>query len=153
MHLLKENRLYQSKPSQHATCHELILENIVLTTYDLGGHRQVRRIWKEYSIIADAIVFIIDVSHREWFEEAKIELNTILEMEEIPNIPVLILANKIDKYDSAGEQEIIDYFNLSTKLSGKNNFKPDKRPMEIFMCSMACKEGYGEAFKWLSNFF
>lgn len=140
-------------PTQHATCQELTLGNLILTTYDIGGHQQVRRVWKDYFPVADAIVFIVDVSNRKRFDEAKAELDAIIEMELTSELPIVILGNKIDKYNSAGENEFLELFNLNSKVTGKTNFNPDCRPIEVFMCSMACKEGYGDAFKWLSRFF
>ena len=94
-------------------------------------------------------MFIIDASDRKRFAEAKSELDAILDMELTSELPILILGNKIDVYNSAGEEELKAFFNLNKLVTGKTNFKPDCRPIEVFMCSMACKEGYGEAFKWL----
>lgn len=125
----------------------------MLTTHDIGGHKQVRRVWKEYFPVADAIVFLIDTYERHRFADARTELEAILDMELISDLPILILGNKIDKYNAAGEEEIRDFFNLNGKLTGKKNFKPESRPIELFMCSLIMKEGYGEAFKWLSKFF
>ena len=47
------------------------------------------------------------------------ELNALLDFEEIQYCPVLILANKIDKYGAAGEDEVKDFFNLDALLTGK----------------------------------
>ena len=40
LNLLKFNKLVQPKPNQHVVSEELILNNITLTTFDLGGHTQ-----------------------------------------------------------------------------------------------------------------
>ena len=119
LYLLKEGKLIQPMPSMHATSEELVLGKITLTTYDLGGHKQVRKLWKEYFLAVDAVVFIIDVSKRSRFEEAKAELDSILDDENLMNSPILILGNKIDKYNVAGEKDIIEYFNLGYLLTGK----------------------------------
>lgn len=153
LNLLKTDRFVQSPPTQQSTSQELVLGNLTLTTYDVGGHRQVRRVWNEYFPVVDAIVFIIDVSDRKRFDEARSELAAILNIEFISEMPIMILGNKIDKYDSAGEEEVKSIFDLNGKLTGKKNFTPQGRPFEIFMCSMAYKQGYEDAFKWLSRFF
>ena len=71
------------------------------------------------------------------------------------NCPVLILGNKIDKVGAMGEQEIRQIFNLNGLTTGKGTVPRSElsgRPMELFMCSVLKREGYGEAFRWLSQY-
>lgn len=42
-----------------------------LKAWDLGGHLQVRSLWKEYFVDVDAIIFVIDTTDKERFEEVK----------------------------------------------------------------------------------
>ena len=42
-----------------------------LKAWDLGGHLQVRSLWKEYFVDVDAIVFVIDTTDKERFDEVK----------------------------------------------------------------------------------
>jgi GTP-binding protein SAR1 len=155
LYLLKENRIIQSKPTLHPSSESLTLGNITFNTFDLGGHKQVRKIWRTYFPAVDAIVFIIDSSSPKRFHEVKEELDDILSNEEMKVCPILILANKIDKENAIGEMDLVNYFHLNGLLTGKMNFsmEDDQRPMEVFSCSLKNRQGYGEGFRWLSNFF
>ena len=108
----------------------------------------VRKVWKEYSPYVDAIVYLIDVTERERFFEAKHELDNLLVDESLQSTPIVVFGNKIDKFGAAGEQEIRDLLNIP-KFNASENYK---RPIELFMTSLLCKEGYGEAFKWLVQY-
>ncbi|RNA38706.1 GTP-binding SAR1b [Brachionus plicatilis] len=155
LHMLKDDRLAQPLPTLHPTSEELTLGNIKFTTFDLGGHQQVRRVWKEYFPAVDAIVFLIDVWDRQRLNESKAELDSLLLDEQVMNCPVLILGNKIDKPGAMGEQEIRQIFNLNGLTTGKGSVSRTElsgRPMELFMCSVLKREGYGEAFRWLSQY-
>lgn len=54
---------------------EITLGNITFSTYDLGGHEQARRVWKDYYTSVDAIVFLVDSCDQPRFVESRHELD------------------------------------------------------------------------------
>lgn len=89
------------------------------------------------------------------FHREQNELDSLLTDEALSNCPVLILGNKIDKPGAASEEELRNYFALFQLTTGKGKVPRSElpgRPLELFMCSVLKRQGYGEGFRWLAQY-
>eukprot|EP01025_Chloroclados_australasicus_P052490 TRINITY_DN6120_c0_g1_i3.p3 TRINITY_DN6120_c0_g1~~TRINITY_DN6120_c0_g1_i3.p3 ORF type:complete len:191 (-),score=29.55 TRINITY_DN6120_c0_g1_i3:410-982(-) len=152
LHMLKDERLAQMTPTQYPTAEELQIAGINFKAFDLGGHDIARKVWKDYYAKVDAIIFLVDANARDRFTEAKKELDNLLSEEGLAQVPFLILGNKIDIPTAASEEELRMSLGL-TYTTGKGKPTPEgMRPMEVFMCSVVKRMGYGEGFRWVAQY-
>ena len=145
LHVLKTDRVTQTRPTIHPHSEELKMGNLVLNTFDLGGHETARKIWKDYFPAVHAILFLIDSVDVKRFEEAKKEIENILETPELINIPIAILGNKIDMAGAVSEEELKEAIHYDELLARET------RPMELFMVSVTKKIGFTRALEWVSS--
>ncbi|XP_071716051.1 small COPII coat GTPase SAR1A-like [Rutidosis leptorrhynchoides] len=156
LHMLKEGKLVQHQPTQYPISEELSIGKTKFKAFDLGGHQIARRVWKDYYAKVDGVVYLVDANDKERFAESRNELNALLAEESLANVPFLILGNKIDNPYAASEEELRYHMGLSSLSCGKSSKvyveNSSVRPLEVFMCSIVRKMGYGDGFKWVSQY-
>ncbi|MGH0167009.1 UNVERIFIED_CONTAM: hypothetical protein FKN15_051585 [Acipenser sinensis] len=144
LHMLKDDRLGQHVPTLHPTSEELTIAGMTFTTFDLGGHAQARRVWKNYLPAINGIVFLVDCADLLRLAESKTELDALVTDETVGNVPILVLGNKIDRPEAISEERLREG-NVPLK-------ELNTRPLEVFMCSVLKRQGYGEGFRWLAQY-
>ncbi|XP_040298502.1 GTP-binding protein SAR1b [Bufo bufo] len=155
LQMLKDGRMGQYVPTLHPTSEELTIAGMTFTTFDLGGHAQARRVWKNYLPAINGIVFLIDCADQERLAESKVELDELLADETIRSVPILVLGNKIDRPEAISEEILLHTCGIYGHTTGKGKVplkQLNTRPIEVFMCSILKRQGYGEGFRWLSQY-
>ncbi|KAL3752992.1 hypothetical protein ACJRO7_000396 [Eucalyptus globulus] len=147
LRMLKDERLVQHPPTQFPTSEELSIGKIKFKAFDLGGHQIARRVWRDY-YAKSTLTTRIDLPSQK-------ELDALLMDELLANVPFLVLGNKIDYPSAVSEDELRYHLGLANFTTGKGDVSlagTNVRPLEVFMCSIVRKMGYGEGFRWLSQY-
>ena len=143
LNLLKTNKLKQLIPTSHPNMEKLKIGKINFTIFDLGGHNSVRRLWTDYFIDIDSIIFMIDAFDKERISEASQELNKLLCNKYLDTIPILIYGNKIDNPSAFSKEQMIYHLNISDEINQDR--------INLVMCSIVKKFGISEGFQWIES--
>ncbi|KAM4623028.1 ADP-ribosylation factor 6-like [Discoglossus pictus] len=93
------------------------LRNVSFTVWDVGGQEKIRALWKHYYINTDGLVFVVDSADWERFPEARMELESILQDNEMRGVPFLVMANKQDLPGARRPMEVAEELGLR-KMQG-----------------------------------
>jgi len=150
---LSQKRVISCRPTTQPNQQELTLGGLSFRTVDLGGHKSARGLWKDYMIDVDVIVFVVDVADSDRFPEAKEVLHELLKLDQLSQIPFLVLGNKIDKRGAVSEPELKEALGIYyTSGKGKVQVEQHIRPIEVYMCSIGNGTGYAEGFRWVAQY-
>ena len=67
----------------------------------------------------------------------------MLRIEDLAQVPFLILGNKIDIPGAVSEEDLRAHLGLFTTTGKGSNAGAGVRPIEVFMCSVKERAGYG----------
>ena len=158
LHMLKSGSFVTKEPTDFPRFDSVKVGNITFNTHDLGGHERGRDVWHQYYDKVDAVVFLIDSADEERFEEAKAVVEDLLRNPALSTKPFLFLANKSDLKTAVPEEPLRKALGLEMGTGKDQNklnitdFRAGSRPLEVFICSIQERKGFGEGFEWLSYY-
>ena len=87
-------------------------KGLTFTVWDVGGQKKIRQLWRHYYQNTEGLLFIVDSTDRERFDEAKGELEGILNDESMRGVPFVIMSNKQDLPNAVSPAKLTDALNL-----------------------------------------
>jgi len=85
-----------------------------LDVYDLGGGKNIRKIWERYYAEVHGVLFCVDAADKQRLQEAKGELHAMVGDSHVAGKAVLILANKQDLPHAVGSAEVAAALDLAS---------------------------------------
>lgn len=120
----------------------VVVKNLTLCIWDVGGQHTIRALWRHYYQGSDAIIWVLDSADLERLDEAKETLQNLMSEDSLRSIPVIVFANKQDLPKAISVAQVAD----GLGLSGVHD-----RPWHVQACSATSGDGIFEGFDWLSK--
>merc|ERR1712032_237231 len=117
-------------------------KNISFTWGDVGGQDKIRPLWRHYYQGTNGLIFVVDSNDRDRIEDAKEELNKMLNEDEMRDAVLLVFANKQDLPNAMTAAEV-------TEKVGLHNLR--NRQWYIQSACATTGDGLYEGLDWLSR--
>ncbi|XP_066484149.1 uncharacterized protein [Tiliqua scincoides] len=88
------------------------INNITFTMWDVGGQDRIRVLWRYYHANTHGLVFMVDSVDSSRFEEAKFELEALLNSHDLQGVPLVLLVNKQDLPGAWAPMEVAEKMGL-----------------------------------------
>ena len=85
-----------------------------MTVWDIGGQDQIRNLWSYYYHNTDALIFVVDSNDIQRIDEARKELDKLLDSDELRDAVLLVYANKQDLPNAMKPQELASKLQLTS---------------------------------------
>mmetsp|Transcript_12505 Transcript_12505/g.29355 ORF Transcript_12505/g.29355 Transcript_12505/m.29355 type:complete len:226 (+) Transcript_12505:134-811(+) len=121
---------------------------VAFMSLEVGGEPKTRAHWTHFLDRAHGLVYVVDASDSTRLEESGAELDKLLQDAKLPQVPVLVYANKVDKapQDSEPVQTLLAY--IRSKLEA---LLPGDRQWQVQPCSGKTGDGLKEGLDWLQR--
>jgi len=137
---LASEDINQITPTQGFNIKSVQSSGFKLNVWDIGGQRRIRPYWRNYFENTDVLIYVIDSTDRNRFDETGQELQELLDDDKLSGVPLLVLANKQDLFSAAKASDIADGLQLA-QLRG--------RTWQIQACSAKKNEGVEDGLQWV----
>lgn len=111
--------------------------------WDLGGSASLRSLWSRYYQDAHGIIFVVDASAPDRFDEARHALGGLLDHPDLTRVPILLYANKQDLPNAVKPDKIDKILELSLVC------RAGGRPSRVQPCSALAGDGIDQGMKWI----
>ncbi|MBN1800755.1 MAG: PAS domain S-box protein [Candidatus Lokiarchaeota archaeon] len=128
-------------PTTYIDISKVIINNITMYAHDTPGQSKFKELWAPYLKNQDGLVFVLDVADKKQYRAAGEVLHDILNLNEMKNLPLLILLNKKDLLNPNLEE-----IKNTLELNGEFN-----RSIEYFSTCALKNENVEKGFYWLSE--
>merc|ERR1712151_1144277 len=117
-------------------------KNLSFTVWDVGGQAKIRPLWRHYYQGTNGLIYIVDSSDRDRVEDAREELMSLVNADEMRDVTLLVYANKQDLPNAMTSAEVSEKLGLHTM-----------RNRQWFIQSACATTGDGlyEGLDWMSR--
>lgn len=142
LYKLKVGEVVNTVPTIGFNVENVKYKNIDFDVWDVGGQDKMRPLWSSFYKNAKGLVFVVDSSDSERVQEAREELEQMLNAEELQDVPLLVFANKKDLPNALRTSELSQRLGLD-----------DMRKRRLLIQSACAMNGDGihQGFDWLSH--
>ncbi|KAL7720766.1 ADP-ribosylation factor [Entamoeba marina] len=140
LYRLTNEELISITPNNETIAKTINLKNIQLALWDINLNHCLKPLWKYYYKNTDCIIFILDSSNQDGFNEEIELLSILLQDELLKDAILLIYSNKQDLPNALPTEIVVDGLNL-------NEIKNRK-----WFCQPSCTitgEGLLEGMDWI----
>ena len=128
----------------------IFYKNFRFTVWDLGGNRVIKKLWKNFTRKKHGLIFVVDASDDQEMESSRRDLGNLLnngDHEELKNIPLVILANKLDQWTS---KKVLTKRQIQESLDLDNITSPLQK-WEIIFSSVVYNNCLNQTFEFFRN--
>jgi len=142
LYKMKFGEVVQTTPTIGFNVETVEYKNLKFSVWDIGGQDKIRKLWRFYYENARGIIYVVDANDHTRVEQAKVELDNLLNEPLLADASLLVFSNKQDLPQALSTAEI-------TEKLGLQNIR--KRKWRVQGSVATSGEGLYEGFDWLAH--